>query len=48
MRQGINSKPFWAVSLSIPIRDGEGFRKLTVVKVDANTGKVASVTGSRR
>jgi hypothetical protein len=48
VRQGINSKPFWAVSLSIPIRDGEGFRKLTVVKVDANTGKVASVTGSRR
>jgi hypothetical protein len=48
VRQGINSKPFWAVSLSIPVRDGEGFRKLAVVKVDANTGKVADVTGSRR
>jgi hypothetical protein len=48
VRQGLNSKPFWAVSLSIPIRDGEGFRKLTVVKVDANTGEVASISGSRR
>jgi hypothetical protein len=48
VRQGIGSKPFWAVSLSIPIRDGEGFRKLAVVRVDANTGKVASVTGTRR
>jgi hypothetical protein len=48
VRQGLNSKPFWAVSLSIPVRDGDGFRKLTVVKVDANTGKVASVSGSRR
>jgi hypothetical protein len=48
VRQGLNSKPFWAVSLSIPSRRGEGFRKLTVVKVDANTGKVASVAGSRR
>jgi hypothetical protein len=48
VRQGLNSKPFWAVSLSIPVRDGDGFRKLTVVKVDANTGKIASVSGSRR
>jgi hypothetical protein len=48
VRQGLNSKPFWAVSLSIPSRNGQGFRRLTVVKVDANTGKVASVAGSRR
>jgi hypothetical protein len=48
VRQGLNSRPFWAVSLSIPVRNGEGFRKLAVVKVDANTGKVASVAGSRR
>jgi hypothetical protein len=48
VRQGLNSKPFWAVSLSIPSRRDEGFRKLTVVRVDANTGKVASVAGSRR
>jgi hypothetical protein len=48
VRQGIGAKPFWAVSLSIPKRSGEGFRRLTVVKVDANTGKVASVAGSQR
>lgn len=48
VRQGLNSKPFWAVSLSIPMTDGDGFRRLAVVKVDANTGKVASVAGSRR
>jgi hypothetical protein len=48
VRQGLNSKPFWAVSLSVPVGDGDRFRKLAVVKVDANTGKVASVAGSRR
>jgi hypothetical protein len=48
VRQGIGSKPFWAVSLSIPGHQSGTFRKLTVVKVDANTGKVASVAGSRR
>jgi hypothetical protein len=48
VRQGIGAKPFWAVSLSIPGRQSGSFRKLTVVKVDANTGKVASVAGSRR
>jgi hypothetical protein len=48
VRQGLNAKPFWAVSLSIPMKDGDGFRRLAVVKVDANTGKVASVAGSRR
>jgi hypothetical protein len=48
VRQGLSSKPFWAVSLSIPNRNGEGFRRLAVVKVDANTGKVASVAESRR
>jgi hypothetical protein len=48
VRQGLSSKPFWAVSLSIPNGTGEGFRRLTVVKVDANTGKVASIAGSRR
>ena len=42
VRQGINSRPFWAVSLSVP--DGAGrFSELTVVRIDANTGKVDSV-----
>jgi hypothetical protein len=46
LRQGLNRRPFWIVSLSIPIGDAtnpHGFRSLAVVKVDANTGKVDSV-----
>jgi hypothetical protein len=51
LRQGINSRPYWIVSLSIP-RPGEGanpdrFRELAVVRVDANTGKVADVRVQR-
>ncbi len=42
VRQGINSRPFWAVSLSVP--DGAGrFSHLTTVRIDANTGKVDAV-----
>jgi hypothetical protein len=48
VRRGLGSKPFWAVSLSIPSRHGEGFRRLAVVQVDANTGKVASIARARR
>jgi hypothetical protein len=48
VRQGLNSKPFWAVSLSIPARRADRFRELAVVRVDANTGKVASVAQSQR
>jgi hypothetical protein len=48
LRQGINSKPFWIVSLSIPA-DTEGvFRRLTVVRIDANTGEVEDVERGRR
>lgn len=43
VRQGINSRPFWAVSFSIPARRGKDYAKLTTVRVDANTGKVAAV-----
>jgi hypothetical protein len=46
LRQGLNSKPFWAVSLSIPVGDDldtQEFRQLAVVRIDANTGKVADV-----
>jgi hypothetical protein len=44
--QGINSKPFWIVSLSIPRTNDPGeqvFDELAVVKIDANTGEVAEV-----
>jgi hypothetical protein len=44
VRQGLTSKPYWAVSLSVPNRDGSGYAQLTTVRIDANTGKVAAVT----
>jgi hypothetical protein len=47
LRQGLASKPFWIVSLSIPRRGGEGYRRLAVVRIDANSGKVAEVTAGR-
>lgn len=42
VRQGINAHPFWAVSFSVPGANGS-FKRLTTVRVDANTGKVAAV-----
>ena len=44
VRQGINSRPYWAVSLSIPKPGGDGYVRITTVRIDANTGKVAAVT----
>jgi hypothetical protein len=43
IRQGINSKPYWAVSFSIPAKEGDGYVRLTTVRVNANNGKVAAV-----
>jgi hypothetical protein len=44
LRQGLSSKPFWIVSLSIPRGEGtDTFSKLALVRIDANTGKVAEV-----
>jgi hypothetical protein len=43
LRQGLNSKPYWIVSLSTPGTRKGTFTNLTVVRIDANTGKVASV-----
>jgi hypothetical protein len=43
LRQGLSSKPFWIVSLSVPGRFENTFRKLAVVRINANTGKVADV-----
>jgi phosphohistidine swiveling domain-containing protein len=47
LRQGLNSRPNWIVSLSIP-KPGTGvdtqqFSELAIVTIDANTGKVAQV-----
>jgi hypothetical protein len=46
-RQGVGSKPFWIVSLSIPREGGRAFKELAVVRVDANSGKVADVRVQR-
>jgi hypothetical protein len=50
LRQGLNSRPNWIVSLSIPAGEPDTFRQLAVVRVDANTGRVldVSVQGPRR
>ncbi len=43
VRQGLNGRPYWAVSFSIPGSGPDEFSKLTTVRVDANTGKIAAV-----
>ena len=43
LRQGVTSKPYWIVSLSIPTERNDVFSKLALVKIDANNGKVDSV-----
>ena len=51
LRQGLDSKPYWIVSLSTPGERKGTFHDLAVVRIDANTGKVVSVkerTGATR
>jgi hypothetical protein len=43
LRQGLTSKPYWIVSLSIPGKVEGTFRRLAVVHINANTGKVETV-----
>jgi hypothetical protein len=51
IRQGLGSKPYWIVSLSVPFPgeplDTQRFKKLAVVRIDANTGKVTDVRVQR-
>ena len=52
LRQGLNSRPYWIVSLSIARRgnrdlNAQEFAELAVVRVEANTGKVADVKVQR-
>jgi hypothetical protein len=47
VRQGLNGRPFWAVSFSVADPDGEGYSKLTTVRVDANKGTIESVNRER-
>jgi hypothetical protein len=49
VRQGLTSRPYWAVSFSIPSGTRRDvFRRLAVVRVDANNGKLAEIKGDRR
>jgi NAD(P)H-flavin reductase len=47
LRQGLNSKPYWFVNLSVPGRQQGSTRRLSVVKVDANNGKVVEIDRQR-
>ena len=47
LRQGLGSRPFWIVSLSIPGEREDTFRQIAVVRVDANSGKVEDVERGR-
>jgi NAD(P)H-flavin reductase len=47
LRQGLSSKPYWFVNLSVPGRDANLPRRLSVVKIDANTGKVEEISRQR-
>ncbi|HEV3378679.1 MAG TPA: PepSY domain-containing protein [Thermoleophilaceae bacterium] len=47
LRQGLGSNPFWIVSVSIPGEREDTFRRLAVVRVDANSGKVEDVERGR-
>jgi hypothetical protein len=44
VRQGLNGHPYWAISLSIPAKGGNGFERIAVARVDANTGKLVAFT----
>jgi len=43
VRQGLNGRPFWAISLSVPGKNGN-FDRISVARVDANTGKLVAFT----
>jgi len=47
VRQGLNGHPFWAVSFSVPAASGDGYARLTTVRVDAVSGRVESVNRDR-
>ena len=44
VRQGLNGRPFWAISFSISKTGGGGFERVSVARVDANTGKLVAFT----
>jgi hypothetical protein len=44
VRQGLNGHPYWAISLSVPAKNGNGYARVAVARVDANTGKLVAFT----
>jgi hypothetical protein len=44
VRQGLNGHPFWAISLSIPSKDGTGYERVSVARIDANSGELVAFT----
>jgi hypothetical protein len=48
LRQGLNSQPFWIVSLSRPGKVKGTFSELAVIRIDANSGKVEDVQPPQR
>jgi hypothetical protein len=44
VRQGLNGHPYWAISLSISNKGGDGYERVSVARVDANTGKLVAFT----
>ena len=47
IRQGINSRAYWAVSFSVPDKKDGGYLRLTTVRVDGVTGKVVAVNRTK-
>jgi hypothetical protein len=44
LRQGLDRRPFWVVSLSIPSGEGtDSYSELALVRIDATTGDIESV-----
>jgi len=44
VRQGLNGHPYWAISLSTPAKSGNGYERVSVARVDANSGKLVAFT----
>ena len=47
LRQGLTGRPFWVVSLSRPGKRKDTFTELAVVRINANSGKVETVSPQR-
>jgi hypothetical protein len=47
LRQGINSKPMWIVSLTVAGKTDDTFDRIALVRVDANSGEVEEVERGR-